>query len=710
MAVHTSDMASPPPARRGVHRFPIAVRLAVAFLAIFALGAGCVGEPNTDPSDTDPADVGGAHSPIISYSGVVGGPSGWTLSGAVTGAGTGSCCGTYTDSSGGSYPVMFRMVPTSSTPASATKVITGLTPKSVYTVAVKMKGNHWQVPPTLAITGGAQIVKAHSYMDPADENQWRERSFIVYTDAASTSLTLVLSVYSNTLGATGEFALPRVYAGLPAVPAPEIGQPAFVATPARPAAPTAGQNLIMDPTWSATTGSPWAFDAATFSGTGTTRLMKLTPTASINARAQQLIPMWLAPSTTYTLRVRAGVTVASPATIYAYYADDGTNVITSPPYVFNITNVVSGTISASSLPVQTFTFTTRARYSQIKLYFEKYHGMPGDAYFAELSLAATGNEWTDTPWTTPPATTTGFTDYFTSGLDPQRWLIADKQWGGDNGGVYHTNVRRRTGGGIILEAHGDTYVPDAAHAADPRGGRRVGAAIVTRNYYASGLYEVRAKIPPNLGACTAFWPFHYIGYSNGDAGYWAEPSPIRNTEIDWEMPTDYVPVASTGIHSAISFNYQRENNWGGQWGGEGGESSLRNIGTSSIADGAFHTFGIRWKSGTDTTGGLRTPGTVEWLLDGAVVRTFTGATFGQDNVPFRGARFWIGIWFPASGYHRLTSAGTYTDSVGWAGDPSFSTAQLEIQWVRITPISQNRDRWVSETSPSGFYATPNQYP
>lgn len=687
-----------------VHR----VRRTLSMAALLALAAplGC---DDFAAQNESSAPLAERAAPLIIYTGVVG-STGWTLAGSVTAAGTAGCCGTYTDSSGGSYPIMFRMTPTASTPASATKTITGLTAKTAYTIAVKMKGNHWQTPPTLAITGGAQIVKAYSYMDPADDNQWREHSFVVYTGATSTSLTLQLSVYSNTIGATGYFAVPRVYASAaPAVPAPEVGQAAFVATPARIAAPTTGQNLIADSTWSLTTGSPWVLGGASFTGSGTSRIMTLTPTAT-DARAQQILSMWLPPSRTYTVSFKAGVG-AGIATVYGYYLDTGANIIPTTPYVYNVANVVGASPTVASLATHSFTFTTPARYTQVKLYFEKYRGVgSGNAYFNAPTITANGSEWTDTPWVNPPATTAMFYDDFSTGLDPTKWLVPDKAWGGDNGGVYHTNVHRGTSGGIVLEGHGDTYSPDAAHAGDPRGGRRVGAAIVTRSYYASGLYEVRAKVPPELGACTAFWPFHYIGYSNGDAGYWAEPSPIRNTEIDWEMPTDYVTNTTTGQRSSISFNNQRENNWGGQWGGEGGESSLRNIRSTSIADGAFHTFGIRWKSGTNLASGLRTAGTVEWLLDGTVVRTFTGQTFGQDNVPFRGARFWIGIWFPAAGYHRLTAPGVYTDSVGWTGDPNFHTARLEIQWVRITPIYQNRDQWVTETAPSGYYAPPNLYP
>ena len=109
-----------------------------------------------------------------------------------------------------------------------------------------------------------------------------------------------------------------------------------------------------------------------------------------------------------------------------------------------------------------------------------------------------------------------FDDFSDGRLDPERWLVSAKAWGGDNGGVAPANVTLvedvDEGRPIIalrLEAHGDLYSGDLVH-----NGRRtrVGAAIATRTYHASGRYEVRARIAPEFGTCTAFWPFHYIDY------------------------------------------------------------------------------------------------------------------------------------------------------------------------------------------------------
>ena len=123
-------------------------------------------------------------------------------------------------------------------------------------------------------------------------------------------------------------------------------------------------------------------------------------------------------------------------------------------------------------------------------------------------------------------------------------------------------------------------------------------------------------------------------------------------------------------------------------------------------DGKYHTFTFEWRSGADT--GNETidrlegqVGSVKWYIDGVLIDELDDVTFGQGNVPFRGARFWLGTWFPAAGYG---------DATGWTGDPLFDTAAAHIAWVRITPFNEPRDTWVSETVPNLAWASPDAYP
>jgi len=132
--------------------------------------------------------------------------------------------------------------------------------------------------------------------------------------------------------------------------------------------------------------------------------------------------------------------------------------------------------------------------------------------FASLAGAATTNSATD-----------GFFDDFTGvGLDTSRWLVAEKQWGGDNGGVIHENVSV-SNGQLHLTGHGDRYA-GRVNGVDHDGARvarvtRTGGAIATRNCDASGRYEVRLRLPTQTGACWAIWPFHYEEGYEGDPLY-----------------------------------------------------------------------------------------------------------------------------------------------------------------------------------------------
>ena len=100
---------------------------------------------------------------------------------------------------------------------------------------------------------------------------------------------------------------------------------------------------------------------------------------------------------------------------------------------------------------------------------------------------------------------------------------------------------------------------------------------------------------------------------------------------------------------------------------------------------------------------------VIWLIDGEEVYRHEGNEFGQDNIPYRASRFWLGIWFPAAGFAERIDGETVS-RVGWAGDPDFDQATLEIDWVRVTPFNEANDRYEPETWPNGFYATPDEYP
>ena len=376
----------------------------------------------------------------------------------------------------------------------------------------------------------------------------------------------------------------------------------------------------------------------------------------------------------------------------------------------------------------------------------------------QTDTTTTVTESSSWPVMTPVPELTGFVDNFgaySSGtsLDKNRWLLMNKGWGGDNNGVAGANV---TFHDLTTRLSLPVLRLYSFGGVDRNGGllaghvERQGAAIVTNNYYASGSYFVCAKLPTHTGVVSAFWPFHYIDYSQDQPGFWQEPNPIRNSEIDWEMPTS--DLANT---VAPSYGEARANNWGGQLGGEGGNDTQRVVFPTAVNDGNFHEFGIVWYTGRDNSDGTRTPGYIKWtyantctqnptlanptaIAQGSgytVVQEADGASVGQDNIPYRAARFTIGSWFPVSDSSLCNMSGVCTSGysaggkyyMGWGGTPNFTQDSMDLSWVAIYPgksvlpsgvtnmysgsvvsglqpkdegISDARDYWTPETVPN----------
>ena len=126
------------------------------------------------------------------------------------------------------------------------------------------------------------------------------------------------------------------------------------------------------------------------------------------------------------------------------------------------------------------------------------------AILCAVSLACATGALAQAPYV--PAAADTFYDDFSAGIvDPAKWYAANKNWGGKvngedyNGGVVPSNLLVRAGL-LRCEAHGNRYEGDvigiAKNGQPRRDGRRVGACAVTRDYYASGSYEIRARGAP----------------------------------------------------------------------------------------------------------------------------------------------------------------------------------------------------------------------
>ncbi len=265
-------------------------------------------------------------------------------------------------------------------------------------------------------------------------------------------------------------------------------------------------------------------------------------------------------------------------------------------------------------------------------------------------------------------------------LDPNRWLVAYRQWGGSdaNGGVVPENVCVADGK-LIIAAHGDQYAGpvkginrDRSMRAD---GKRVGGAIATRDYFASGRYEVRMKVVPKFGAVSALWTFQYAEYYPGDQEYIAKPVGMPdyyavNHEIDIELPG-----RPGSAHTGFDFSRALLATWVGENDDEH-TVSYANL-DAAQNDGQFHTYRFDWHTGSATE-----TRRVEFYIDGILRHT------SYTHVPTNAGRLWIGVWFPRN----------------WAGTPDFATEYLTVDWVHITPFREAGDAWGSESFPADGWA------
>jgi len=353
-----------------------------------------------------------------------------------------------------------------------------------------------------------------------------------------------------------------------------------------------------------------------------------------------------------------------------------------------------------------------------------------------------------------------FDDFNGTNLDATRWIIMEKAWGIKNGGVVHDNVI--VSNGILhLIGHGDLYT-GKIHGVNKKGQRiegttRVGAAIYTTNYYASGKYEVRMKLPSQLGACSAIWTFHYEEAYPGDPLYaklakvggltvsnllWIGLTPTEADNLikdisgknEVRLPYLYPPV--NGIYHTTEYfrtkvpdinRLDLKQDFGKKLeiytvlknaaslepigSKENGYYIVRNqeidietpsglkgnLSDISYSHDRFNTWvGQSTGEFTDNFDDLG-----HAMNDGRFhVYRFDWHT-GNQTISSKRVEFYIdGKCYQTNYTHIPTIGGRFTVGLWfptWTGSPNFDTQSLDIDWVRITPFNENGDQEMKET-------------
>ena len=272
----------------------------------------------------------------------------------------------------------------------------------------------------------------------------------------------------------------------------------------------------------------------------------------------------------------------------------------------------------------------------------------------------------------------GFYDDFSGlDLDSGKWLTAEKNWGGTviedgksvdyNGGVIAENVHLQDGK-LIFTGCGNLY--DGAKRGINRNGtyrdngKRCGGAIATKEYFASGSYEICAKISPEFGCCSAMWTFEY------EEDYSGDELKVTNHEIDIEFP-------GRDENNELSLSNCLCTTWIGEGDDEHKTASPY---CKDQADGQFHTYRFDWHTGDEN----QVP-RVEYYFDNELVYT------SYEYIPTNAGRLWLGLWFPRY----------------WAGTPDFDKTNFEIDYVRVTPFHEKGDKDQNESYPNGGWRKQN---
>ncbi len=238
-----------------------------------------------------------------------------------------------------------------------------------------------------------------------------------------------------------------------------------------------------------------------------------------------------------------------------------------------------------------------------------------------------------------------FDDFKKGTLDTAIWLVADTKWGENaekrtHGGVVPENIIVKDGN-LIIRANGDLYKGSIkGHGQNIR----VGGAISTKALFASGSFEIRAKICPQPGALSAFWTFYY---ENED----------YNHEIDFEFPGHN--QAPNGPDSS-RMDWGLMTNWTGVKEGQY-KNADKYFGNQT--DGEYHLYRFEWH-----TGNAGEKPRVEWYYDNKLMHT------SFEKVPTHAGSYYIGIWFP-----------------WWIKEANFDTDYMYVDWVKITPFKESND-------------------
>lgn len=257
-----------------------------------------------------------------------------------------------------------------------------------------------------------------------------------------------------------------------------------------------------------------------------------------------------------------------------------------------------------------------------------------------------------------------FFDDFSTGVSSESWLIGDQAWGGSNGGVVPENVSYTDDGVLLLRGNGGYYQEgEIKGVGDVKDGRFTGAALISNFTVGPGRYEIKMKVLPRIGACTAFWTYAY------------EFENELNHEIDIELPGGH-RSGVVSFENMLNTNYIKVDRSHSQ---DAKLSTLFQDKEVFLNDGEWHTFGFDWYTN---------PEKIIYYIDGVV------CNISDLFVPSMHSRLWVGVWFPVAS--------------AFVGAPEFETDYMQVDYISYIPF---KDQPSTPFNPTvAGYANLNEYP
>lgn len=261
-------------------------------------------------------------------------------------------------------------------------------------------------------------------------------------------------------------------------------------------------------------------------------------------------------------------------------------------------------------------------------------------------------------------------------IDPARWYRPRKRWGQGNNGVLPENVRVENGV-LVCEAHGDQY--DGAAAGIEGNKDRVGGVIVSKQFFASGRFEVAIRIGSTslrpggpadpkrpVGAVPAIWTYAF-----------RQGTPELLSELDFPE-FGKGGVFEKGLYNAYCQSREHTSTFD----------------VASVIDGKVHTLVTDWRTTQVPAEGVTDAQVVErggwwWIKEDKkkgdplrrlgpdryamcrglkAVHWIDGTKVGEttEAVPCMAAQLTLGVWLP-----------------GWGGPAPWKTATVSFGRVRV---------------------------